>query len=130
MGTASDADAWRRIAEDANKRWNEAFNRGDAAGVAACYAADATVLPPAHAGISGVDAIRQFWQGLVQGGFAEHAIEIATVTGGGDLICQVGRWRASGPGTGGQRQAFGGNVVHVLARQADGSWKSRHHIWN
>jgi uncharacterized protein (TIGR02246 family) len=46
-----------------NDRWTEAFNRGDAAAVAAMYAEDAYVLPPGHDMVKGRSAIEAFWKG-------------------------------------------------------------------
>ncbi|MGH7047367.1 MAG: YybH family protein [Stellaceae bacterium] len=42
--------------------WAQAFNKGDAAAVAAMYTPDAYVLPPGHDMIKGRDAIAAFWR--------------------------------------------------------------------
>ena len=42
-------------------KWAEAFNKGDAAGVAAMYTADAYVLPPGAEMMKGRSAIAAFW---------------------------------------------------------------------
>ena len=67
-----------RQAQDA---WNAAFNRGDAAGIAALYTQNATVLPPTHSVIKGTAAIRDFWHGLITAGFKEHGIELLDARG-------------------------------------------------
>ena len=113
-----------------NERWNEAFNRGDAAAVAGLYAADATVLPHTHDVICGADAIRDFWQSVIGAGFRNHGIELIDVHARGDLAVETAKWRAEGPGEGGGRQEFGGSLVNVFERQADGSWKCRVPVWN
>jgi uncharacterized protein (TIGR02246 family) len=110
--------------------WNEAFNRGDAAAVAALYTDDATLLPPTHAIIKGSDAVREFWQGLIGAGFKGHGIELVDAASGGDMAFATGNWWASGPGEGGETRRFEGTVVTVLRRQADGVWKVCLHTWN
>jgi uncharacterized protein (TIGR02246 family) len=45
-----------------NDKWTAAFNKGDAATVAAMYAEDAYVLPPGGDMVHGRAAIEAFWQ--------------------------------------------------------------------
>jgi uncharacterized protein (TIGR02246 family) len=45
-----------------NDEWTAAFNKGDAAAVAAMYAADAYVLPPGGDMAQGRKAIEAFWK--------------------------------------------------------------------
>lgn len=45
-----------------NDQWTAAFNKGDAAAVAAMYESDAYVLPPGHDLVKGRAAIEAFWQ--------------------------------------------------------------------
>ena len=127
--SANSADI-RAVVTDNNQEWNDAFNRGDADSVAALYTRDATVLPHTHDVITGAENIRHFWKAVVDAGFRDHTIDIIDVHGKGDLAYQTARWTATGPDEGGGRQSFGGSLVSVFERQADGSWKSRLHIWN
>lgn len=46
--------------------WSDAFNKGDAAAVAAMYAEDAYLLPPGHDMVKGRAAIEAFWKGASQ----------------------------------------------------------------
>ena len=46
--------------------WSQAFNRGDAAAIAAMYAPNADVLPPGHDMVKGRAAIEAFWKGATQ----------------------------------------------------------------
>jgi uncharacterized protein (TIGR02246 family) len=46
--------------------WAAAFNKGDAAAVAAMYVEDAYVLPPGHVMIKGRAAIESFWKQAAQ----------------------------------------------------------------
>ena len=55
----------------ASERWRSAFNRGDAKAAAAQYEEDAWMHASPLANVRGRDAIEQFWQQLVEQGFAE-----------------------------------------------------------
>ena len=48
--------------EKLNDVWTAAFNKGDAAAVAALYTEDAYVLPPGSAMVKGRAAIEAFWR--------------------------------------------------------------------
>lgn len=49
-----------------NNAWSSAFNRGDAAQVAAMYTEDAYVLPAGHDMVKGRAAIEAFWKEQIQ----------------------------------------------------------------
>jgi ketosteroid isomerase-like protein len=125
--SSNDVRGMVRRAQDA---WNVAFNRGDAAGVAALYTQNATLLPPTHSVIKGTAAIRDFWQGLITAGFKDHGIEMLDAEAEGGLAIGSGKWSANGPGEGGKVQRFEGLVVTVMRRQGDGAWKACLHTWN
>jgi uncharacterized protein (TIGR02246 family) len=118
------------VVRRANEAWNSAFNRGEAAAVAALYTDNATLLPPTHAVVKGTAAILDFWQGLITAGFKDHGIEMIDADGDGGLAFAIGKWWANGPGDAGKVQRFEGSVATVLRRQGDGSWKARLHTWN
>ena len=52
--------------EKLNDVWTAAFNKGDAAAVAALYSEDAYVLPPGSAMVKGRPAIEAFWRQAAQ----------------------------------------------------------------
>jgi uncharacterized protein (TIGR02246 family) len=52
--------------EKLNEVWTAAFNKGDAAAVAALYTEDAYVLPPGSAMVKGRPAIEAFWRQAAQ----------------------------------------------------------------
>ena len=52
--------------EKLNDVWTAAFNKGDAAAVAALYTEDAYVLPPGSAMVEGRAAIEAFWRQAAQ----------------------------------------------------------------
>jgi uncharacterized protein (TIGR02246 family) len=129
-GTPSESQSIRGIIETSNTRWNEAFNRSDAAALATLYAPDGKLLPPTNQVIAGPAAITEFWQTLFDHGFCEHTIEIVEIHTSGDLAYEAGKWRAASVGKDGSKKQHQGNLVHVFERQSDGSWKSRLHSWN
>ena len=52
--------------EQLNDAWTAAFNKGDAAAVAAMYTEDAYVLPPGADMVKGRSAIEAFWRQAAQ----------------------------------------------------------------
>ena len=120
----------RNVASTNNDKWNAAFNAGEATSLAALYTAEATVLPHTHDVVRGVDAIRDFWKSVIEAGFKNHSIDLIDAHARDDLVVEIAKWQAEGPGEGGHRQSFGGSLVNVFERQGDGSWKCRLHIWN
>jgi uncharacterized protein (TIGR02246 family) len=56
----------RATIEKLNDAWTAAFNKGDAAAVAALYSEDAYVLPPGSAMVKGRAAIEAFWRQAAQ----------------------------------------------------------------
>jgi uncharacterized protein (TIGR02246 family) len=116
--------------ESAYKVWNEAFNHGDAAGVASLYTENARLLPPTHDIVEGRRAIEEFWDGLLKAGVTGHRLELITAEGDQRGAVAAARWSAQGKGSDGSEQAFGGSAVHVFERQQDGQLKLWLHTWN
>ncbi|HUG00960.1 MAG TPA: nuclear transport factor 2 family protein [Longimicrobiales bacterium] len=111
----------------ANEAWEEAYNAGDAAGVAALYAEDATVMAPNMEPVTGREAI----QALMQAGFDAApgfttALETTSLEVAGDMAIEVGRYVAM--------DADGGHADHgpymATWEKVDGEWKLAADIWN
>jgi ketosteroid isomerase-like protein len=64
------SDTVKQELATANKGFIAKFNAGDAAGVAACYTADAKFLAPHAPAIEGREAIQAFLQGAMDMGVA------------------------------------------------------------
>lgn len=120
----------RDIVEAAYGRWNSAFNRGDAAGIAALYAPHACFLPATHEVCVGPEQIRRFFAGVLAGGLTGHANEILEVGGDGGLIHSATRWTARGRGDDGREAVFSGLALHVLERLEDGTVRIVAHSFN
>jgi len=107
-----------------NRRWDEAFNAGDAAGVASLYAEDARLLTPTRTIATGRREIEAYWRQLMEHGWRGHAWEPLEFSGEGHTVWQVGRWSATKDGSEHQ-----GNLIAIYGGDA-GSLLIRHHIWN
>ena len=63
MGSAS---AQKAEIEAANAKWTDFFSKGDFAGIASLYTADAVALPPGSAMVQGRAAIEAMWKGMAE----------------------------------------------------------------
>jgi uncharacterized protein (TIGR02246 family) len=120
----------RQEIEEQNRAFVAAFKRGDAAGVAAAYTEDARLLPPGGQAVSGRDAIRHFWQGVMDLGVREVDLRTEHAEAEGDLAYEVGSatlLSCSGDGAETTDQ-----VKYVVAwkRQGGGPWRQAVDIWN
>lgn len=113
----------------ANRTFMDLFRRGDAAGIAGLYTADARLLPPDHAMMNGTHAIRSFWQGAMDMGVKAVALETLTVDARDDHAYEVGKYILTLHPAGGQRTEVGGKYV-VVWQKRNGGWKLHVDIWN
>jgi uncharacterized protein (TIGR02246 family) len=109
----------REAVEAAYRAWNEAFNRGDAKGLAAQYTENALLLPPTHNVIRGKAGVEQFFDGLFRAGISGHALELIEAEGDQRGIAAAARWTAK-KREGGGEQALGGIATHVFERRQGG----------
>ncbi len=120
----------RQEIEEANAKLVEAYNRHDAAAVAALYTDDAKVLPPNNRMVSGKAAIQAFWKGAMEMGVRSVALKAVEVRSDGDLAYEVGSVTLNIKPPGGEARTQTDKYVIVWKRQADGSWKLAVDIWN
>ncbi len=80
----------------ADEKFMAAFNRGDAAGLAALYTENGQVLPPNSDFVTGRQAIQAFWQGAMDMGIKGAKLEIVEVEGLGDTAIEVSKYTLSG----------------------------------
>jgi uncharacterized protein (TIGR02246 family) len=124
------AGSVRQEIEQRNQEFVAAFNRGDAAGVAAGYAEDAKVLPPGGAMVSGRQAIQQFWQGVMGMGVREVDLQTQEAQAGGDLAYEIGSATLKIQPEGGSATTDTVKYVVVWKRQPGGTWQLAVDIWN
>src|SRR5512140_3583050 len=66
VGLATPAFAQKGAIEAVNLKWTDFFNKGDFAGVASLYTADAIALPPGSGMVKGRAAIEAMWKGMAE----------------------------------------------------------------
>jgi uncharacterized protein (TIGR02246 family) len=108
-------------------QWGAAFNKGDAAAVAAMYADDAYVLPAGSPMVHGPEAIKDFW-----GKAMEQLADVKCSTQdvkplGRSAALEIGtctvKTKAATPADGALKYA-------VVWKKADGQWKLLQDMWN
>lgn len=116
----------RAAIETANAKFGAAWGSKDAAAMAALYTANATLLPPNSARVTGSPAILEFWKGALAGAPARGKLTTGEVEAHGDTAHEVGTYELSGAD---------GVVVdkgkYVVVWKREGSqWKLHRDIWN
>lgn len=102
-----------------------AAGAGDAAGLAALYLADASLMPPNAATVEGREGIRRFWDGFVGAYRIQLSVTSEEVEGRGDLAYARGRYTMdlTAKSQGGAALHDEGKFLEILRRQADGTWR-------
>lgn len=116
--------------EAANKAFADAYNEGDAKGVAAKYTEDAALLPPDGKRVDGQDAIATFWKGAMDGGLKNLTLTTVEVDSREDLAFEVGAFTLDAPGEGGTMSTIAGKYIVVWKKGEDGVWRLHRDIWN
>lgn len=109
----------------ATRQWAEAFNRGDAATIAAMMSADAQLLPPNGDFVEGREAIQAFWQGFIDMG-VKGTLEQLEIGVTGDMAYKTGKFQILDPEG---NEVDHGKFLEVW-RFMDGSWQFHRDIWN
>lgn len=122
-------DEIRSAITTGNANFMAAFQRGDAAGVAACYTSDAQLLPPNGAPMSGADNIAAFWQGAMAMGIKDAKLETQHIEARGDLAVEVGQYTLTIQPEGAAAMTDIGKYV-VVWKDDSGTWKLHIDIWN
>ena len=119
----------RKEIEAREDTWVEAFNGGDASGVARHYREDARLMPPNSDVLEGRPAIEGFVKEFLQ---MKPVItfSLITVHETPDMCAAIGRYgmELHPPGAGAQADA--GKFIEIWTRQSDGSWLISDDIFN
>lgn len=111
--------------EAANGQFVSAFKRGDAAALASLYTAQGQLLPANSDFVKGTEAIRGFWQGALDMGLKQVALETLEIEAHGDTAIEVGRYNLFlGDGS----VADAGKYI-VIWKNDLGTWKLHRDIW-
>jgi uncharacterized protein (TIGR02246 family) len=125
----SDPTALRTAVDAANRRFESAFNSGDAAGAAReFYARDARILPPGSATVQGVEKIAAYWAAAAaapQAGVQRVQLSTLDLRPVGDAAYEIGQ--ATLTLANGQRVTP--RYLIVWQREA-GVWRRYLDIWN
>jgi uncharacterized protein (TIGR02246 family) len=110
--------------DQANQSFMSAFARGDAAGIAALYTAQATVLPPGGPMMKGRKDIEAFWKQAMTGlkNLKLQAVDVQSF--GTGAAREIGTFTAEA----GQQPVVGKYVV--IWRKEGKSWHLATDIWN
>ena len=113
--------------EKLNHVWTAAFNKGDAAAVAALYTEEAYVLPPGSAMVKGRPAIEAFWRQAAQQMTDAKLTTVDVLPLGRSAAREIGtvtlKTKSQPP------QEIVGKYV-VLWRKVGRDWKLATDIWN
>jgi uncharacterized protein (TIGR02246 family) len=108
----------------------EVFGKGNFDALDNVYTANASILPPGAAMISGRPAIKEFWANLIRSANATSAVlESVDVMVAGDGAVEIGRATITVQPEGGAAAKMDVKYV-VYWRQEDGRWKWHVDIWN
>jgi uncharacterized protein (TIGR02246 family) len=125
----SDRTALRAAVDAANRRFESAFNGGDAAGAAReFYARDARILPPGSATVQGVEKIAAYWAAAAtapQAGVRQVQLSTLDLQPAGDTAYEIGQ--ATLTLANGQRVT---PRYLIVWQREDGVWRRYLDIWN
>ena len=130
MAEPAAAQSAKASIEAALVTFEEAFNSGDTAAVAAHYTQDAVLLPPDATRVDGREAIQNFWKGAMDSGLKDLRLEAVEVEESGDLAYEVGKFALSVPGKDGAPADVMGKYIVVWKKGPDGTWRLHRDIWN
>jgi uncharacterized protein (TIGR02246 family) len=112
-----------------------AAKAGDVATLATLWADNAVALPPGERPVIGIDAIREWLKRDQESAgkfeITEYKIDFQEIHVLGSEAVEWGRTRVAMRPKGGQgSMSISGNILRVLRRQPDGTWKVARAIWN
>jgi len=116
----------KKILEDFDAAYNDAFNQGDVARCASFFTEDVVLLAPGQPMTRGRSAFEKTYRSRTDdssGGTHSNALVEYGVEG--DLAYQIGTYAVTG-----SNPAEQGKFVNVLKRQPDGRWKVAVSIFN
>jgi ketosteroid isomerase-like protein len=116
----------------ASREWSQAAVAKDLTKCVSYYADGAQAFPPNAPLLTGLDAIRAAWGGLLAapGPGLSFSTTNVVASRGGDLAYETGVYIFTTVDKRGQPNAVKGKYVVVWQKQADGTWKAVADIWN
>lgn len=123
---ATQTSTIREAIEQVNERFMDAYNRGDAQGIADLYTTDGELMAPNFEVMKGKEAIQHLWQGAMDMGIKSVKMDIREVEQHGDIAYEVSR--ASLYGDGGEVLDEANYLV--IWKREGGDWKLHRDIFN
>jgi len=115
---------------EAAAAFSRALERGDAAGMAAQYVDDATLVPPSGRMVTGREAILSFWTPRnPEFRTLEHSLTTDRLEVTGDVAIEVGTWRQRSRLREEEPREAAGRYLVVWRRQPDGAWRMQFDGW-
>ena len=125
MATSTTITEVRSSIDAGNRAFMQAFARADAEALSMLYTEDAQLLPANSDFVTGRDAIRRFWGGVMEMGIAKVALQSESVESCGDTAYEVGRYTLE---TAAGEAADTGKYVLIWKHQG-GAWRAHRDIW-
>jgi uncharacterized protein (TIGR02246 family) len=113
-----------------NQTMTKAASNQDLDALMEFYAPDARLLPPGMPMLEGGEAIRGFFQAMLEAGVKGLDLESVVLDGNNDLAVDVGRYRLTMAPPGGESTIDVGKYIVVFKRQADGSLRAAYDTFN
>ncbi len=110
----------------ANAAFEQAFERGDAAAVAALYTSGGVLLPTGMDPVQGPAGIEAFWQGAMQMGIERVKLDTQNVEELPGTAIEQGHYTLFGANA---QQLDHGKYL-VVWKEQHGQWKLHQDIWN
>ena len=109
----------------------DAFNQGNAAGIAVHFTDDALLMAPDQPTLKGKAAVQAYYQHI----FDEYETRLKSYYEEVKVSGQIGYGRGFAevaliPKRGGQTLMSTAKYINIMKREADGTWKTTHDIWN
>ena len=111
-------------------RFEAAFNKGDAAGLAKLYTADAVVMAPNYARIRGRRAIQGLWQRFFDAGVSDIDLKTLELEVADRRASEYGTFSLTAPDGRGGRVTATGKYIVLWRHDSDGVWRLHRDIWN
>ena len=125
--SAQDDAAIRRLPiED----WCDAEAARDMEAKLKLFTTDAVLMPPAESNVIGQEAIRAWHEKIWEGTTDQCSGTVEEVETFGDWGMVRGTFSGESTAASGEGRPYSGKFLHVVRRQADGSWKIARGIWN
>ena len=127
LAFAAPAAAQKAQIETINAKWMELFNKGDFAGIAELYTADAVAFPPGAAMVRGKAAIGAMWKGMAEqvGNPKVTTLEVRRL--GPATAREIGTFSLTAKGS--SPKEISGKYL-VVWEKVRGEWKLAADIWN